>query len=538
MTLATSCKKLYIQEAKRNLFLPALSMFFVFVTFPFLFLIKISQVESEYGIRFGSMDGDMVNDRYAVLDEVTCMNELLFTVTVILAVINGMVIFSYLSSKKKQDFYFSQPITKSTLFFIHVLQGIMNIVIPFLVNGILVLIIAAVNSSVTSVFIQEVGKILCINFISYLSFYALTILAGVMTGKLMYHFLGTAVFLFYMPAVYYIVNVLFLENSGVLTGTLDKLLYASPVTLSLKVIHKIEEYIYADRRLFEDNYIQGLTTYIERDLLYLGVIFLIATGIAWFLYTRRNVEETGKVLAFKQSKAVIKGLLIVMATLGCPSLFVIFFDYSFKTIIIGAVFGLIVGTILIDAMLEQSWTAFVRNWKTQWIYIVLSVGIFVFIMGEKDRLSYKGFDDIPKNYTLEQALQDGCVDGCDLSSEDSIKKLDSFCEKINNGKNAKLRIVQEYYEKLEYQDYVYKDGKLTKYSEYDLFGMEYEYPYIVKIQGEVVDSENAIAYVMTDYKDMTLEQFVRAYNDSDYTFNYKYEELFYIVTEKGGNQNG
>ena len=72
---------------------------------------------------------------------------------------------------------------------------------------------------------------------------------------------------------------------------------------------------------------------------------------------------------------------------------------------------------------------------------------------------YTSIDELPENYTVEQAIQDGCVviEETILKSEDPYA-IDKFIEKTENGENSFIRIYDKQSKSTYIHDIEYKDG--------------------------------------------------------------------------------
>lgn len=521
MTFITSYKKLYCQEAKRNLFLTGIGILSLFIALPLYFLQQISTTEGNYGVRFQNISGDMIREKYNVLYNVTYGNYFLVAVTAFLAVLNGIVLFSYLSSRKKQDFYFGQPMSRGTLFRMYIILGISNIVIPSLINGVLVLLVAGLHSSLYLAFVTMLIQSTLVNCLLYLSVFALTVLAAVLTGKLIFSVLGTAVFLFYFPACFIVLDSMFHYRLYSLSIPLSNIYLFSPITIGMQLYRKISRSFW-----FIDN--PELQVYHYETLLVvaLGIIFIVALALAWMLYQKRRSEETGKSLVFKATKGVIKAFLVAFAAIGTSVLFVKNLGEVDKTYwLAGATIGTLAGIYLIDVMLEQSWRASFKKWKVQWIYVLVSLSVFSGILWQKESLRYHGFDDIPKNYTVEQAIKDKCVIEKNEKISNGKDVWDAFYDKVKNGEEAKVRIVHltDWKGMFHYIDLVYKDNTITRYNSFSPYDKTVETMYLLKLTGKMSEQEKTKSYyVFSERKDMTFEQYRKSVKEDDYVLNFNY----------------
>ncbi|MBE6609632.1 MAG: hypothetical protein E7634_03070 [Ruminococcaceae bacterium] len=91
---------------------------------------------------------------------------------------------------------------------------------------------------------------------------------------------------------------------------------------------------------------------------------------------------------------------------------------------------------------------------------------------------YIGFSDIPDNYTVNDAINDGCIvietidagvdeRGLKLTETPTkvgYEKFTAFCEKAEQGENAFLRVAHFISEQYYYTDLYYHDGKFTVFT--------------------------------------------------------------------------
>ena len=116
-----------------------------------------------------------------------------YMLAVFIAVIMGLVMFSYLHHKRQVNFYHSQPITRCRLFGQRYVLGIVLAMGPMLVVLLMMVVMAGFYG-------QDMGYALAKTMAHYgrmllflLLSYSLTILAGQLTGTVLTHFFMTAI---------------------------------------------------------------------------------------------------------------------------------------------------------------------------------------------------------------------------------------------------------------------------------------------------------------------------------------------------------
>ncbi len=552
MILKTSYKNLYGMEAKRNVFLTAISTFGIFLVLPFFFLQKIVSFGTDYGVAFRYAKNDLLQVRNMSLYQISNGNDELGVILIMLAILNGITLFSYLFSKKKQDFYFSQPVTREALFWITYMQGIVNMVVPYVLNLILVIILAAANQCLSGTFFVMLLQAFGVSGLLYLATYSLTVLACTLTGKLFSAVLGTGVFLGYGPVLCVIANYLFDGSLYRLDIAASKIYLISPVAIFSQMYHDNW-----DTFRFENESSLGAMHYDFRLLIALVLIFIISLVVARVAFRKRNAGETGKTIVFYWTKKVIKGFLVVITVLFSACIFPSMYDeYSMKYFIMGIVVGIVFSIVVYDLILEQNWKGCLRNWKEQGIYIVIAIIAVASAKGYQDHYKYKGFNDIPDEYSAKEALADGCVvvgeDDTEYLDWDygysmnfpiykdiqGIENLDQFVKDVNTGKDAKLRIVGTSEGSNEYYDYIYKNGVIDRYTTYSLYGVGETYSKLVRLRGKTSENEaDRVYYVLTNKKNTTFEDFKEELTSND-AWHENYECILSYETNKtdGGNE--
>lgn len=552
MILKTSYKNLYCQEAKRNLFLTAINTFGIFLALPFFFLQQIVSFGTDYGVAFRFAKNNLIHFRDQSLNQISYDNKALVYVLIMLAVLNGITLFSYLFSKNKQDFYFSQPVTRKALFWITYMQGIVNLIVPYVLNLILVFILAAANHCLSGTFFVILLQTFGIFSLFYLATYSLAVLASALTGKLFYAILGTGVFLFYGPFLYEIVDYFFDQSLTRLDIAASKIYLLSPITIFAWMSDDNWE-----RFHLENKEIIHVIHYDMSQIIALVLMFIISLVIARLTFLRRNAGETGKTIVFYWVKKVVKAFLVIITVLFFACNFSSMYEeYSVRHSIIGIVVGILCSIVVYDLILEQNWKGCIRNWKEQGIYIAISIIAFASINAYQDHYRYKGFNEIPSDYSVEEALSDGCVVVNEETFEyidwytgyavdfpvykdfQGIENLDQFVKDVNAGKDTKLRMVNTFYEPKEYYDLIYKNGVIERYSSYDYFGKGRKYSQIVRLSGKVFEDEpERVCYVLTNKKNFSFEDFKNEIA-GDHTWRENFKCIFSFETMKadGGNE--
>lgn len=229
-------------------------------------------------------------------------NSMIFKITIILAVLNGLQGFGFLHSEKRALFYLSLPLKRSSLFFHNYICGFLTAMVPIIVSRIICVFLMKGGQEDALYFFQT-G--ILISTLGFLLVYHLVILILVLTGRPLAALLGAGVAMLYGT---YFVGFVIEKYNSVFYTTYYKIdtfnnwvIYLSPKELYTNLAG-IEDFTTGDSWS-----IQGRTGYLT-----VMVIAVILTGMAsLFLFRLRPAESAGKTLAFKKSRVAIKTMLLI-----------------------------------------------------------------------------------------------------------------------------------------------------------------------------------------------------------------------------------
>lgn len=494
----SSLKRFYVFEAKRNLWIMILSFVSLFLVLPFYFYKLIKEYEIFPGTELAHIGNQLDENRAFVLNMLTYDNAGVMPVIGFLAVICALFLFSFLSSRKRTDFYYGQPIRKKDLFWCNYLQGIVNVVVPYVVCTSLVLLIAVVNNCYSRTLLCVLTQQFLFYMLFYLTVYTLTVTACCLSGNIAFAILGTGVLLTYFPMVYVILDTLFEGTLANFYKLLSMIVYLSPLVLvdTSNLRWRIHDYQF------------GFMHLEVNKVLAMLIFLLIAFVSARYLFQKRDKDSVGKPVVFLLAKKIIKVLLVTLGGLGMTVMAVNAFRFHTFYLITGFTVGVFTSLYVVDCMLELSWTACFSKWKRQWIYLLIPALVTGGAYTLMNTCRYKGFDNIPEYYSIEDAKKDGCVV---LESGDVISGLtewESFVDKVNQKEACKIRLVEQLANPYEYTDLIYENGKITKYESYSRFGTEQNYRYIIKLSGNVLtDDGNGESYILSDIQNFTIQDY-------------------------------
>ena len=181
MTSRNSFFNLVKEDFRRRLWTFILASLVFFGTFPIVFTMMLQSWVSNY------KDNDFLTLEQIANDvsNFTGPNIWLAVVTCVGAVICGVSGFAYLHSKKQMDFYHSLPVKREQLFFVRFVNGILIYAIPYLISILYVYLICTVFGVMSMQIFTDALVGFFWNLMGYIILYLSTIIAMVLTGKLL-----------------------------------------------------------------------------------------------------------------------------------------------------------------------------------------------------------------------------------------------------------------------------------------------------------------------------------------------------------------
>lgn len=263
-------------------------------------------------------------------------------VAVVGAIICGMNGFAYLHSKKQMDFYHSLPVKREMIFSVRLVNGVLIYALPYLV-GLLYSYLLCVIYGVMTWDIFYCGMFFfVVHLMGYLIMYLATILAMMLTGKMVIAFFGTCVINLYAPAVYGLMMVL--RETFFITS------YSNSVD--------IEDALLITRWFSPTSYYFSLITAINNDeskfwLEFLSFLLLAAVLIVLtlWLYKKRASEKADTAMSFKVTEPVIRVMISIPAGILVGLMFFAI-QYDNGTSVFWLVFGGLLGGFLCHGIIE------------------------------------------------------------------------------------------------------------------------------------------------------------------------------------------
>ena len=275
---------------------------------------------------------------------------------IVLSLVMAMSGFSYLYSKKKVDLYHSLPVKREVLYFIKLINGILIVVIPFIICGIVASLLAIANTGKISVLIAAIWAIAEWTLLFILSYF-LTVFSIMLTGNMLIGILACGFFSFYFPLI-----------SLVLKGyqsTFFDTYYTSGFIIE-NVLPNMSSFML----MFNIFELKWLTRIII--VILASIVFLF---INLFLYKKRASEAAGKSVSFNVIKLPIKSMMVIFI-----SILMYLLGYEVMNDSIGwGLFGLIVSGVITHCVMEIIYNQDFKKIFAKKIELLVLIIISIFI---------------------------------------------------------------------------------------------------------------------------------------------------------------
>lgn len=272
-------------------------------------------------------------------------NFLAKAVLAVMAIVCGVVMFAYLHSRQKVDFYHSLPISRTGLFANNFLTGIVLSILPYLV--VLVLSVACVYGMGFGEAVQwaSLGSALVSHLIMFLTLYALTVLTTIVCGNTVITLLLLAwVHLSPMLAQMLFSGLCskFYSSYAMVSEHMQQALRLSPVV----ELFEINGFSYASGGVTSVVTGKGAPGSATGLLLVYLAVAIVATALALWLFRIRRSERAGVALAFTRAKLPVKVYMCLFMGVAFGIVFgMIAGNFWFWA-------GLVIGTVLTHWVVE------------------------------------------------------------------------------------------------------------------------------------------------------------------------------------------
>lgn len=305
MTSKNSFSKMVGEESRKLSWLTAVQLLLFGLAIPFRVLMVLASLGEPV---FDGMAYTM-GEKIEILCDHIGYGQMENTVLIAAAgILSAYVAFSYLHSAAKLDFYHSLPIRREKLFAVKVISSVCPFVIAYVSSQILAVVFGIAFGCMTGTIIKEMIITTIQGILFFLCSYSGTVVAVMLTGKMLTTILATVTLSFYIPLLW-LIGMMYVDifyetafHAGVFTSQADLLRYSSP---------------WAMCTLYRGSEQLGVTGNIPG----IGYLFLVAAAtavifaVAVLLYRIRKTESSGKALAFAKMENAVKLLLTIPAAL-------------------------------------------------------------------------------------------------------------------------------------------------------------------------------------------------------------------------------
>lgn len=399
MTSKSLFFKLMKEDLKRKIWAIGLAFLSFFFWMPVAAAMSVSSLLKQHerwieqGINFGDgITAAMMFEQrlQEIVEETVGMsNAVNATSIAVAALIMALTGFMFLHSRKQMDFYHSIPVRREMLFAVKYLNGILIVVVSYVINMVFACGVLLINGAEASLIFNEAVTAAAIHFAGYLVIYGLMTVAVILTGNFFISILGGIVLFAWIPAAAALVNILmsmfYVTVNMRDTKLMDIMVHGSPIAWYVTLISDGAGGSISTQEIFKS---------VGAAIL-VGIVMAAA---AVLLYRMRPSESAGKAMAFKATKAPIKILLVVPITIFMTILFWNIY-YSIPWAAFGFIFGLVITHSIVEIIYHFEFRKLFSNLPQMGICAVLSlVVISVF------RFDLFGYDRyIPKESEFEYA---------------------------------------------------------------------------------------------------------------------------------------
>lgn len=367
MTSRNSFFNLLKEDFRRRLWTFILSSLVFFGTFFVAFTMVLQNYVQRYSKASLGYTGAEFIDRVSnrLCNDFYGAHAWFILVAVVGAIICGMSGFAYLHSRKQMDFYHSLPVKRETLFAVRFVNGIMIYAIPYLAGLLFSFLLCIVYGVMTWDIFYSGVFCFVVHLMGYIVMYLVTILAMMLTGKLVIAFFGTCVLNLYAPAVYAL--------GMVLRETFFVTSYSSSVD--------IEDALTITRWFSPASYYFALMNTVNSSkgkfwLEFLSFLLLAAVLIALnlWLYKKRASEKADNAMSFKATEPVIRVMIsIPVGVLAGLMFFALQYDNGAGGALFWLIFGGVLGGFLCHGVIEALYNGDIKKCLSHKIQMVVTM---------------------------------------------------------------------------------------------------------------------------------------------------------------------
>lgn len=386
---------------------------------------QIAELQYQGAELTNKLEQAFINAQQSMRSVLTLDNPFVKIVMIVLAIICGVALFRYLHDRKQVDFYHALPISRTKLFSIHYISGILWILPIYLIVWVIAYILAFTMGLTGTLTVQDIFQGLWANSIYFMLNYTVAVLCTILTGHTIITILlgfwsmfGVSIII----GLYYITADIYYQTYEKMSRFSEVIFYSASPILGYFALH-------TDRSIsYFNNEQELLGSTITVLIMTVAVVLLILS--CYLLFVRRKSERAGMALAFERSQTPIKWFVCLVSGWVFYTLFVaLFYLQDQVSGWIGMVFGIVLCHVVVEMLYDFDFKAGLHHWKQM---IVLSV-ICAAGLGAI-RFDIFGFDrfipspdsvvgvSVENSYTWRYWRYDDLMSDLQLTDSESIQK--------------------------------------------------------------------------------------------------------------------
>ncbi len=370
MTSRVSFFKLVLAALKRNTWSVALTIVVTLLTMPVPMAMLVGQ--------------DYYQTYNPIEDFFSSTNVSIPILIIVFAFVMSVSFFAYTHSKVKLDFYHSQPISRTKLFGVNYVSGILAVLPIFLISLGLSLAIAVASGYGNIINYTALGMVILESVVYYLAIYTIGVFCAIICGHTIVTMLLYVFTLFAFP-------LYVLAHEG----------FKGIFYITYAMERGLEDLLYN---------LSPIVQYFAQDLTTISLIaYLLGTAIvavfALFLYKIMPSETAGSAISFNKSRILLKYYVV---TLFAAGLTILFYGInsthtnSYVWLAIGAVIGIALMHWIVEIIYEFDVRSIRKGLIPLAIYSVIFAGYL--IVGVNDLTNYN--ESLPDRDKIESVYFD------------------------------------------------------------------------------------------------------------------------------------
>lgn len=330
-----SYSKLIREDIKKRAWLLLLSITAFVIIIPILSAIQIE------GALPGGVSGTYTNWKDVqswFVTEMGFSNKYIWFAVCAGGILSAITSFSYLHSKKQIDFYHCLPVKRETWYFVNCISGIVQIIVPYIIGYILMLIVGGMKGVASPKLIRQSGVVMGITILIFLLIYGTTSLAMILTGKLLVGMLGATIFLMWGSVIVALKNYTMLQlfenymTEETVVGFVENMIGGGGWYSPILIWERIKNYNHLGKPMFP----------IVMAMI-LAIILIFAVGL--FAFKKRRMENVGKAIVFSKVESLVQ--IIITVTSGMFFAVIVSSQNQVKGMKVGWMYGIAMISVVI-----------------------------------------------------------------------------------------------------------------------------------------------------------------------------------------------